>query len=271
LGTPGLLFNSPKDAARITRQGRDFLQAGVSLAEDKGYEIVNVDTDSFSYTRSKVSINEDLNCLNSGFPEEIVWKNDGDYAKLLVIKAKNYVLIDRDGKKTIKGSALKATMKERTLVEFIDNILSGILDEHNCETISNIYKNCALKISNIIDIDNWCSKKTVTASVLNPKRTNEQRILDAVGNKYVQEGDKIYVFFKSETELCLKENYDGEYCKKTLYKKLYNTIKIFNSVLDLELFPNYSLKRNRKHIPVNGLCVGPSNNDARFYDAHSFA
>ena len=69
-------------------------------------------------------------------------------------------------------------------------------------------------------------------------------MLDACEGKNIQEGDKIHVFFKGQTELCLMENFDGVYHVGTLHKKLYATIKIFANILDMNQFKNYSLKRN---------------------------
>ena len=44
------------------------------------------------------------------------------------------------------------------------------------------------------------------------------------------------------------QTFDGTYCRKTLYKKLFKTVEIFKSVVDISLFPNYSLKRNVKKL-----------------------
>jgi hypothetical protein len=97
---------------------------------------------------------------------------------------------------------------------------------------------------NLKDITDWCSKKTVTKKVLHGERTNETRVLDAIGNKHVQEGDKIYVFFKTPEELCLRENFDGTFDRDILLGKLYDTLSVFDTIIQMDLFPNYALKRN---------------------------
>ena len=94
----------------------------------------------------------------------------------------------------------------------------------------------------------WASKKTVTKAVLYPERTTEQRIKDAIGDKKVQEGDKIKVFFDTDESLCLLENFNGTYCKKRLYEKLYKTLSIFDTLIDVSVFPNFSLKRNETRL-----------------------
>jgi hypothetical protein len=169
-----------------------------------------------------------------------------------VVKAKNYVLKEAGtGKIKIKGSALKATMKEPALTKFIDDTIRLILDS-NIDGIESLYNRAVVDIFNVNKdtISQWSSKKTVTKSVLFPTRTNEQRIKDSIerAGKSVQEGDKIYVYFKDDTTLSICEAFDGIYSTKKLLGKLYNTIGIFETVLNLDVFPNYTLKKNQKRL-----------------------
>lgn len=250
LGAPRLNFNSPELAAEVTTEGRNILLQGVQWAESRGYQIVNADTDSFSYTTgynlSPTEFKVHIIDLNRLFDPLIYWEDDGQYDTVVVVKAKNYVLYN-DGKFKIKGSALKATMKEPALKKFIDEILMLFING-NQEALYDLYNQYARAIGTIngSNIKDWASKKTITKSVLNPKRTNESRVKDAFEGKDYKEGDKIYVFFKTKTNLELVENFDGEYCKDTLYKKLHATIKIFETLIPTSLFPNYSLKKNKE-------------------------
>jgi hypothetical protein len=110
-----------------------------------------------------------------------------------------------------------------------------------------LYNTYVKEIFNVYDIKRWVTKKTITDKVLNPKRTNEQKVLDCIqGTEYV-EGDKIYTFFKSDESLCLVENFSGDYHVDKLLEKLYKTGLVFVSVLDIDnLFINYKLKKNKK-------------------------
>lgn len=214
--------------------------------------ISNVDTDSIAFRKAdqKAFTEEEqetlLSELNSLMPEKIKWDHDGVYRRFIVLKAKNYLLDDGKNIK-IKGSALKATMKEPALQKFIGEVLELLRTDRKAH-IFDAYHRIAQQILNVTkdNIREWCAKKTVTKSVLNPERTTERRILDAIKDANLNEGDKFFVFFKTEEELCLMENFDGTYCKFTLLGKLFDTIKIFSNILDIELFPNYSLKKNRK-------------------------
>jgi len=251
MGAPGLNFNNPAGAATVTRHGRQILTDAIAWCEGKGYSIVNVDTDSISYSIGRPVhprvYEADLAELNTYFPEMIRWEDDGFYKKVIVVKAKNYVLQDEKGNVTIKGSGLKATMKEPALRQFINDTINLILEDKRGD-IRNLYMDSARGICNIDvhKIQAWSSRKTITKAVLNPERTNEQRIKDAVGKRAVQEGDKINVFFKSGTELSMVEDFDGTYDVDKLLEKLYKTIKILEPILDMSEFPNFKLKKNKE-------------------------
>ncbi len=116
------------------------------------------------------------------------------------------------------------------------------------EKLLNLYKSYVKQCFGIKDMTLWSKKITVTESVLNPKRTNEQKILDAIGDKHVQEGDKLYVFFKKDESLCLLENFTGEYDEMVLVEKLYKTLCIFENVINIDAFPKYHLKKNKKNL-----------------------
>ena len=213
------------------------------------YKLVACDTDSIKFCKTDMSpmSNQEtvdiLKRLNDKLPDLMILENDGLYDKMLVVKSKNYMT--KIGDKTdIKGSALKATMKEKALREFLEKTLDYILSERKDDVIG-LYNKYVVDIKNLTDISPWCSKKTVTAKVLNPKRTNEERVLAALEGENIQEGDKYRMFFKSNTELCLEKNFDGVYDADRLYEKLFKTVKVLEPVLGLEGFLNFKLKKNK--------------------------
>lgn len=246
LGAPGLNFNEPSLAADVTRIGRGYLNKAIGWAELKGFKIVNADTDSISFSSGEPLDNYDelVAELNSLFPDLIRWEKDGEYKAVLVVAAKNYVLMPHKGSLIVKGASLKAPYKEPALRAYINETISLILSGRKDELIA-LYNNYAKKITNITNISEWCVKKTVTKSVLNPERANEQRVLDALDLDAISEGDKVYVYYRLDDQLATRESFDGVYDRDRLYGKLYKTLCIFDTVLDAGLFPNYSLKRNR--------------------------
>ncbi len=209
------------------------------------------DTDSISFCKidyspfSEAELSNLLKELNDISPEMMVWEDDGYYKTVIALRAKNYVLQKFDGTIKYKGSGVKATMKEVALKEFIKKTIDEILNDTN--RFTEVYNEYVKEILDIKDISRWTSKKTITPSVLDPKRLTEQKIKDAIeGTEYV-EGDKIRVFFLPDETLCLQERFDGVYNKVRMLEKLYNTAMIFQMVLNVDdLYLNYKLKKNQK-------------------------
>ena len=167
---------------------------------------------------------------------------------VVVLKAKNYALRKLDSAKVkTKGSALKGTTKERALQEFMNGLIRVLMDSDDAPAAAlDLYNDYVFEIHNLADISRWTSKKTVTEAVLNPSRTNEQKVADALAETDVQMGDKHYFFFDTNDALVLQQNWTGNHSVERLLEKLFKTVKIFAPVLDIKLFPNYTLKRNQR-------------------------
>jgi hypothetical protein len=158
------------------------------------------------------------------------------------VKAKNYVL--DDGKKIkVKGSALKAPMKELALQDFINQTIKYLLKDQQ-DKILELYQDYVVQIFNIDDITKWVVKKTISDKVLNPERTNEQKVLDAIAGSDLKEGDRAFFYFDVNSNLKLAENWDHDHDVETLLEKLYKTVSVFETVIDKTQYPNYSLKKN---------------------------
>lgn len=216
------------------------------------YTIVNADTDSISFCKeghvpfSKEEQDALLKEINSLMPELIEWDHDGVYDSVLVVKSKNYAL--KQGEKVkIKGSALKASMKETALKEYIKRSVNALLNGEENRLVG-IYNEYIFEIFNIKDIGRWCSKKTLTANVLEAKRLNEQKVLNAISGKNFQEGDKFWVYFTEDESLKLKEDFNNDHDKWRLVEKLYKTSQVFENVVAPDLFINYKLKKNRMKV-----------------------
>jgi DNA polymerase elongation subunit (family B) len=253
LGTAGLLFNSPAAAAFITATGREVLQTSINWAKSKGYTIVNADTDSITYCdpyRSVIhkSVREsNLNELNALYPEKIRFEDDGFFNKVIVFAPKNYVLQKEDNSIKIKGSALKDAKRELALKEFASEVISELLCDGDHRKIQTIYYKYIKEVKHgIKDIKRWCSKKTITDKIFSSERSNETKVKDAIQGTNYREGDKVWTFFKSDGSLCLMENYDGDYDKDSMYKKVFRSAEFFTNVIPPDLFTNYSLKRSKK-------------------------
>lgn len=230
--------------------------------------LCNVDTDSFSvckHDQSPWTLEEKQafqDYINSFYPEQIKWCDDGEYSKFLVIKSKNYVMIDSKGKRKIKGSALKDSKKPKAASKFMLEMVDLLLEEKTEEMVP-LYEKYVKEIMTLTDISPWCKKLTVTEKITRCKghekmdvveksklkvRANETKVWDAIKHTDFQEGDKVYVHFKADKSYGLSHEFTGDYDKKSLLLSLYSSVKIFKNVLDMSKFINYSLKRNNKQL-----------------------
>lgn len=316
LGSGFLLYNYPQGAAEVTRKGREILLKGVEWAtghtlekvvkeianegedneeithewvlgakvcEGRGYTLANVDTDSFSITNGaavdKDMFNSVLKELNLLYPDLIRWENDGIYEKVIVIRAKNYVLV-KDGKVKIKGSAITDQKKEPALTEMLEKMIYAMLDDEKA-ALPIIYRTYIKEALNIQFVNRWVTKKTVTKSVLHPKRLTELKVLNAIKESInkgiiegIQEGDKVWLYNsiageiqdKKKGELIfykdgrpkmipnyiLKDvrlwNHDED--KLHYVDRVHSTVKILSSLLDMEQFDDYTLKSNTEKLKV---------------------
>ena len=244
------IFNSPANAAFITRTGREILTKAITWSQDNGFVLVNCDTDSISYCKTDYSEFSEqerivlLKDLNSLYPEKISFEDDGYYKTVVVLKAKNYVLWDGKKLKT-KGSAIKATTKEPALKELISETIQYILDGREAEIV-NLYHKYVKEALNVADMGRWASRKSITEAIINPERTNEQRVADALEGEEFQPGDRKFFYFKSDGTLSLLENFDGDYDRYRLIEKIWKTLQIFSTVLiDIKTLPKYHLKTKR--------------------------
>ena len=250
MGAEGLNFNSPDQAEFITMKGREILEQAISWAETRGFIIVNCDTDSISYCKKEMTEiteaeqKEHQNSLNSLYPEKIRFEDDGYFKNVIVVKAKNYVL--DDGKKLkIKGSSLKASVKCEALKQFIRDIIQTIIDDKH--EYVKLYEQYVKEIVNLKDMTKWCVRKTITDKVLAGEQTAQQKILAAIqgSEDEIQDGDRVYVYYKSDGTMALLDKFDGDYNVDRLLQNLYDTALCFETIIDPKLFINYKLKKNK--------------------------
>ena len=221
------------------------------------FKVFGCDTDSILFSkRDGTFITEDerksiITRINALYPNRIHFEDDGYYPKVIIFKAKNYVLFD--GKKSkIKGSALKDSKKEKALKEFQTEVIQYIIDGKT--EFVELYHKYVKEIMDVKDITRWASKKTITDKVMNGTRLNETKVKDAISGSDYRSGDKALMFYLEDDSLCLAEKFSGLYNKDKLLQKLFMTTKLFTktpkgstkSILPADMFLNYFLKKNKK-------------------------
>ena len=294
MGAKGLNFNSEKMASFVTEKGREILNKAMSWStgeeidywkakvegenvfENRGkYDLVNCDTDSImikkkdeSYWTKEERV-QFLEDMNKQFPDLIYWENDGYYNRVVVVKPKNYVLLEEGVEKIkIKGSSFKDAKKEKAMKEMLKEIVTELIYGKDWYPT---YEEYLKEISNINDISRWTTKLSITEKLLEGNDTSKQRKLDALKNIDYQIGDKVYLFrkkdgvrpilvkgeeqyYKKTGELktednviyCLDKEFDGDYHIPHYLKRVYDTLTILENVIDIKRSPRYDLKSQFK-------------------------
>lgn len=117
-------------AAAVTAKGRELLRQMVAWLSDQGAHVIEIDTDGIYFQPpSGVSV-ETLDAgMQAELPPGIEVEFDKQYAAMFSYKAKNYALLDLDGKATLKGAALKSRGMEPFLREFLSRLVRHLLDD----------------------------------------------------------------------------------------------------------------------------------------------
>ena len=194
------------------------------------------------------------------------WEDDGQFDKVLVVKAKNYVLVEGD-KVKVKGSSLTDSKKEPALLELLNKLITDLLD-HKGANVKDLYERYIKEANQMEDDTRWATKKSIKDKVLNPQRTNEQKVLDAVKHLNPREGDKFYVYTAIDGEkqdvkkgepvfnkkgepkmvknsiLKVVEEFANDEDTEHYTKRVYMTLDILKNVVDMEQIIKYHLKGN---------------------------
>ena len=208
------------------------------------------DTDSLSICKADQSpFSEEervdlLQNLNSHFPSQIRFEDDGYFDSAVVIAPKNYSL-RANGKETLKGASLKGSTREPAFREFIRSALD-LFHEGTPHAFDSLYHSYVSEIYHVTDIARFAFKRTVTETLYSSPRANETKVVDAISDVSTQMGDKVYLFYDNEDKLQTVDKWTGSnHSTQRLLKKLYMTAQIFSPIFETKRLPNYTLKRNQ--------------------------
>jgi DNA polymerase elongation subunit (family B) len=232
------------------------------------------DTDSISFCKRDMSgfssdeQTEFLSALNSVMDPGITFEDDGYFSQILAVAAKNYCLIESGSTKIkYKGSSIKDAKKEPMLRQFMDEVIDSLLYERG--TVPAIYERYCNEARNITDISQWAVKKSISKKLLSSERKQETDVVAALGDvSQYREGDKVFIYntarkfvpdldengtpllYKSGPRkgqpkgemvkvLKLTKDWDGIVDTEHYLTRIYDTLWIFEEVLDMKEFTCY--------------------------------
>jgi DNA polymerase elongation subunit (family B) len=252
-GTKGLHFSSPHCASEVTRYGREILTTAMDWANSKGYNIVLVDTDSIKYYHPERELTEEETAANTKevnalFPSGIKWDDEGIYKVFVVVKSKNYIMVDSKDKVKLKGSSMKSSKLEPSLKDLQKDIINMLIGRSN-DTLENIYATHSKNAARITDIKPWSSRKTISERTIKSERRNERLLVEALAGEQYQLGDKFEFYYTRDGILKLSSRFQSvspDHDVKRILGKIYKTCQVFANVTNAEQLPNYTLSKNAK-------------------------
>jgi DNA polymerase elongation subunit (family B) len=131
-------FNDFGAANAVTGRGRDLIQRAVAELEERGAQVIEVDTDGIYFVPPPDAAGAEgadrlLEQVGSIMPEGIRLEIDGRYDAMFSYKMKNYVLRDDAGKMTIRGSGLRSRGLERFQRRFMEQMFRLLLEDRRDE------------------------------------------------------------------------------------------------------------------------------------------
>ena len=258
-GASGCNYNAPSIAARVTLEGRNILNASIAWAEGRGFQVVNGDTDSISFTVPQLDgdyLKGLLKEVNALMLEGIRFEDDGFFPKFVILKAKNYIMLTPEGKIKIKGSALKSSKIEPGIKSFHNRCIRALLSLSD-EPLVDAYKNICRDLASLNSVAEWSSKKTISEKTVTGSKKMKKdgtypvnKMLNALKGTHFQLGDKFNFYTTNVGTLKLEEHYDPvnpDHDLKKLLAKIYKAAAVFDNVSpELKARTNYGLSTKAK-------------------------
>lgn len=162
-------FSDVEAAAKVTEIGRETISRMVELLKKQKCRPVEIDTDGVYFVPPPTVVDDAgfekiVGAINVSLPEGIEVEYDGRFVSMLSFKMKNYALLDRDGKLTIKGSALKSRGLEKYLRNFMGEMILLLLSEKSSQ-IGSVFADYHSRVERReMPIEEICKTETLTES-----------------------------------------------------------------------------------------------------------
>jgi len=137
-------FNDFEVAGKVTAKGREILTAMEAFITSTGAKVIEMDTDGLYFQPAKdyKGSPEDMQqAIQRILPEGIEVELDSTYQSMFGYKAKNYALLQHDGRISLSGGALKSRGLEPFQRKFMMEVISLLLhkESHKIEALYNTY------------------------------------------------------------------------------------------------------------------------------------
>jgi DNA polymerase elongation subunit (family B) len=151
---------------------------------------------------------------------------------MISLKAKNYVLLDYEGKLILKGSSLRSRRDERVFRELISGTARALI-EGRPEEAGRVYLELAERIrGGGLPVHEFCRWESVTEKTFtNP---NLKRLAEAAEGKAV--GQRVAIYQRKDGSLAPVEDYAGDEDRDYLLRRLHDAASRFRDLFSEEEF-----------------------------------
>jgi DNA polymerase elongation subunit (family B) len=228
-------FNDFEAASRVTLEGQRIIRSVVEELEHADAVPIEVDTDGVyfkppDHITTEIDEEDFIQRISAGLPPGIRLAHDGRYAHMLSLKMKTYALLDRDGKLTLKGSALRSRRMEKCFLEFIGFTARNLMLGHR-DAVRDAYFDLAERIQtrkiDPAEIGQWSMLRRSTAD----KSPRLSRLLRATQGQW-RFGERAVIYEREDGELGLLDNYANDENTSVLLRRLKETANRFAEAFD---------------------------------------
>lgn len=217
-------FNDYKAADMVTETGRQIVKQLAEQLEATGSRVIEIDTDGvyFKPPDGIATYDDELayiEQIGSILPDGIRLAHDGRYRSMLSLKIKNYVLVEEDGKKIFKGSALRSRADEPYGRKFLTQAVEMLVDGHE-DALPQLYAKAIADIeTGKLSVGDLARRERITDKMLSSEL--KRRAADAIKDAGLKVGDIVQLYQRADRTLALAGEYAGDEDRDHYVQKLH--------------------------------------------------
>lgn len=235
LGYSRGIFNDYDAASKITLKGQEIIKSVVGELERLGATPIEVDTDGVYFVPplaipdNEAAEEAFVARVAAALPAGIGLAHDGSYAGMVSLKMKNYALVDREGRTTLKGSSLRSRRDEPLLRAFVRDALT-LFVEGSEDAVRALYLDTAARIQQrAYDPKEICRWETVTEKTFTSD--GNKRFAQAASGTAI--GERLEVYQRADGTLGRLTDYTRDEDSTHILRRLHDMADRFS-----DLFPD---------------------------------
>ena len=224
-------FNDYDAAERVTTTGQALIKDVLAALEERGCQIIEVDTDGVYFVPGPGVESEDdevrlVEEVGKVLPAGINLAHDGRYAGMVSLKQKTYFLLTYDGHLIARGSSLRSRRDERYLRDFVQQAAVTLV-EGSLEEVSERYKQIACQIQQgQLPVEQFSRRESITSKTFSSPGLKRL----AAAAKGMAVGQQVQVYQRADGALALVSEYGHDEDRDHLLRRLHDMARRFQTL-----------------------------------------